>query len=84
MRTEGLPMIICSLRGKGNIAAPAIDTEKDRINIAGMALDPSALQAPQSPMTKNRLKIEQAINPVENTYRELVPKAPDSPTILET
>jgi hypothetical protein len=82
-RTEGIPMIKCILRGNGNTAAPAIDTEKDRIIIAGTTLIPTVLHVLYNPTTNIPLKIEQKINPIENKNRVLVPMAPNSLTVLK-
>ena len=65
-RMEGIPMIKCNLRGKGNIAAPAIDTEKDRSIHAGITLSLVSLHARDNPMMNNTLKTEHKINPAEN------------------
>ena len=81
-RIEGIPIISCSRRGKGNIAAPAIDTEKAKINITGIMLRLKILQVLYRPNTKNKLNIEHKISPEVKTNCELVPEAPNSLTIL--
>ena len=82
-RTEGIPIIKCNLSGNGNIAAPAIDTEKDRIIITGITLIPAALHVLYNPITKIILKTEHKINPAENTNCDFVPISPNSLTIPE-
>ena len=41
---EGIPRIPCSLKGKGNIAAPHIENEKVNRNKIGIVLRPISLQ----------------------------------------
>lgn len=79
---EGNPMIKCNLNGNGNIPAPAIDMEYDKIIIAGITLNPDFLQTLYNPIINSMLKAEHKISPVENTYCEGVPIAPNSLTIL--
>lgn len=57
-RIEGIPVISCNLSGNGNIPAPAIDIEKDRIMNAGIVLIPISLQTLCNPSTKATLKAE--------------------------
>ena len=81
-RMEGIPIIRCILSGNGNIAAPATDTEKDRIIHAGIVLILDILQALRSPVIKSMLNTAHSSNPAENIYWVEVPIAPNSLTIL--
>ena len=79
---EGNPIIRCNLNGKGNIPAPAIDMEYDKIIIAGITLNPDSLQTLYNPITNNTLIAEHNTSPAEKTYCDGVPIAPNSLTIL--
>ncbi|MCX6303575.1 MAG: hypothetical protein NT040_01275 [Bacteroidetes bacterium] len=57
------------LSGNGNIPAPAIDTEKDRIIITGITLSLNTLHALNSPVIKAILKAEHKTNQAGFNYR---------------
>jgi hypothetical protein len=79
---EGIPMIKCNFNGKGNIAAPAIDTENDKITTIGTALIFDILQVFLNSITNNTLSAEHITKPVVKKNCDFVPISPNSLTIL--
>jgi hypothetical protein len=65
---EGIPMIKCSLRGRGNIPAPAIDTEYEKSGITGTMLIPIARHARYNPIKNGMLRAEHNTKPAEKRY----------------
>jgi hypothetical protein len=66
-RKDGCPMIKCIRRGNGNIAAPAIDIENDRIIKTGITFNLNFLHNLYKPITNRILRIEHKTKPDENT-----------------
>jgi len=79
----GLPMVKCIRKGNGNIAAPAIDREYEKISRTGQTLNWSCRHARKSPTMNTTLKNELSMRPAENRYCDFVPIVPSSLTCLE-